>query len=138
MIRSKTRREKHKRLTPRYNPVFNHRNERVRGLWERNGVLYAQVKVRSWTGRVPLHNSKTVSDAQAARQALKAEIKPGTTRNLAGTWKTPVERGREGSIGHFGSAFGFRASVVIRHSSLGIRRSPPFSPLTMAMLPQLR
>jgi hypothetical protein len=37
---------------------------------------------------VPLHNGETVPDAQAARQAFKAEIK-------AGTWKTPKERGRD-------------------------------------------
>ena len=72
----------------KYNAVCNRRKERVRGLWERNGVFYAQVKVRGWIGRVPLHNCETVPDAQAARQALKAEIK-------AGTWKTPKERGQD-------------------------------------------
>jgi len=30
----------------KYNPVFNRRNERVRGLWERNAMFYAQVKDR--------------------------------------------------------------------------------------------
>jgi integrase len=69
----------------KYNPVKNRRNERERGLWERNGAYYAQVKVRGWIGRVPLHGAKTVPEAQAARQALKAQIK-------AGTWKTPQER----------------------------------------------
>ena len=60
----------------KYNPVFNRRNERVRGLWQRNGIYYAQVKIRGWTGQVPLHGA-TVADAVAARQVLKAEIKSG-------------------------------------------------------------
>jgi integrase len=60
----------------KYNPVFNRRNERVRGLWQRNGIYYAQVKVRGWTGQVPLHGA-TVADAVTARQVLKAEIRSG-------------------------------------------------------------
>lgn len=68
----------------KYNPVFNRRNERVRGLWERNGNFYAQVKVRGWTGQVPLHVT-TVVDAVAARQVLKTKIK-------SGDFLTPVER----------------------------------------------
>lgn len=63
----------------KYNPVFNRRHERVRGLWERNGVFYAQVKVRGWTGRVPLHDAQTVADALAARQVPKS-------RNPRGRW----------------------------------------------------
>ena len=58
------------------NPVFNRRKERVRGLWQRNGVHYAQVKVRGWTGQVPFHGG-TVADAVTARQVLKTEIKSG-------------------------------------------------------------
>jgi integrase len=69
----------------KYNQVLNRKNQRVRGLWERNGVYYAQVNVRGWIGRVPLHDAATVADAQIARQVLKVEIK-------AGTWKTPPER----------------------------------------------
>ena len=60
----------------KHNPAFNRRNERVRGLWERNGVYYAQVKVRGWTGNVRLH-AETVADAVAARQVVKTEIKSG-------------------------------------------------------------
>jgi hypothetical protein len=60
----------------KYSPVFNRRNERVRELWERNGLYYAQVKVRGWTGQVRPH-AGTVADAVAARQVLKAEIKSG-------------------------------------------------------------
>ena len=71
----------------KYNPVFNRRNERVRGLWERNGVFYAQIKVRGWTGQVPLHG-ETVADAVAARQVLKSEIKNGN-------FLTPDERRRK-------------------------------------------
>jgi hypothetical protein len=67
----------------KHNADSSRRNERVQGLSERKGVAYAQVNVRGWTGRVTLHNSETVSDAPAARQALKAEIK-------AGSWKTPI------------------------------------------------
>jgi len=39
-------------------------------------VYYAQVKVRGWTGQVPLHG-ETVADAVAARQVLKSDIKSG-------------------------------------------------------------
>jgi integrase len=103
----------------KYNAVINRRHERVRGLWERNGVFYAQVKVRGWTGRVPLHNSKTVSDAQAARQALKAEIK-------AGTWKTPMERGPDdqkvGTEVGTGGANGEAANEENRVLSVAIER----------------
>ncbi len=60
----------------KYNPVFNRRNECVRGLWERNGNYYAQVQVRGWIGQVPLHGA-TVADAAAARQVLKLKIKSG-------------------------------------------------------------
>jgi hypothetical protein len=59
------------------NLVLDRRNERVCGLWQRNGVYYAQVKVRGCTGQVPLHGG-TVADALAARQVLKTEIKSGT------------------------------------------------------------
>jgi hypothetical protein len=75
--------------TRKYNPVYDWRNERVRGLWERNAVFYAQVNVRGWIGRMPLHEAKTLPEAPAARQVLKAQIK-------AGKWKTPPERERDG------------------------------------------
>jgi hypothetical protein len=63
--------------SPKDNPVFNRRNERMRGLRERNGMYYAQVKVRNGTGNVPLH-ARTVADAQAARQVLKTQTRTGT------------------------------------------------------------
>ena len=59
------------------NPVFNPRDKPVGGLRERNGIRYAQVKVRGWTAPVRLHNAQTVAEAQAARQVLKTEIKSG-------------------------------------------------------------
>ena len=85
MIREATQ-SKAKTIDPalKYNPVFNRRNERVRGLWQRNGVFYAQVKTRGWTGQVPLHG-ETVAEAVAARQVLKAEIS-------SGKFLTPPER----------------------------------------------
>jgi hypothetical protein len=61
----------------KYNQAQNRKDQRVRGLWERNDVFYAQIKVRGWTSQVPLHNAKTVRNAQEAGQALKAEIKAG-------------------------------------------------------------
>lgn len=64
----------------KYNQVKNRNDQRVRGWWERNGVFYAQIKVRGWTGQVPLHNAKTVPDAQEARQVLKAPIRVGTRK----------------------------------------------------------
>lgn len=59
----------------KYHQVLNRRNERVRGLWERKGNFYAQVKVRGWTGQVRLHDN-TVPEAMAERQVLKTKIKP--------------------------------------------------------------
>jgi hypothetical protein len=66
------KRKEMRRYAPnRFNKVFDGRNRRVRGLWERNGVYYAQVQVQSWVGRVPLEHSGTVASATDALQDLK-------------------------------------------------------------------
>ena len=54
--------------------VFEGRGQRVRGLWERNGTYYAQVRTDDWVGQMPLHRTKTVPQALAERQALKSRI----------------------------------------------------------------
>lgn len=73
------KRKETQRYAPnRFNKVFDGRNRRVRGLWERNGVYYAQVQVQSWVGRVPLEHSGTVASATDALQDLKSKIRAGT------------------------------------------------------------
>jgi hypothetical protein len=43
---------------------------------QRNGLYYAQLKIRNLTGQLPLHG-ETLSDAVAARQVLKMGITSG-------------------------------------------------------------
>ncbi len=61
-----------------FNRVFDEDTRRVRGLWIRNGVYYAQVRFSpTQTGKLPLHDAKTLPQAISARQALKRKIKHG-------------------------------------------------------------
>ena len=61
----------------RWYPVFDGRKQKIRGLWVRNGVYAAQVRVHDWTGRVPLQGSATIPQAFEAMQELKAKIRSG-------------------------------------------------------------
>ena len=73
------KRKETQRYAPnRFHKVFDGLNRRVRGLWERHGVYYAQVQVQSWVGRVPLEHSGTVASATDALQDLKSKIRAGT------------------------------------------------------------
>jgi hypothetical protein len=60
--------------------VFNRKNERVRGLWERNGVFYAQLKVGGASHRFRVENANTVPDAVTGMQSLKKQAKDGTLK----------------------------------------------------------
>jgi integrase len=60
-----------------FNPVFNKNRKRVRGLWIRNGVFYAQVRIADQVKQVPLHDATTIAQAIRERQALKSRIAKG-------------------------------------------------------------
>jgi hypothetical protein len=82
MKRNATRRDAVPDKPPRkiahtFNKAFDGRGHRVRGLWERNGMYYAQVRTDDWVGQVPLHGFKTVPQALAERQVLKSRIDAG-------------------------------------------------------------
>lgn len=65
--------------TPSFSRVYNARGHRVRGLWVRNGVYYAQFRLQGHKSavRVPLKTAKTVAQAEAALQALKVKRSAG-------------------------------------------------------------
>jgi hypothetical protein len=71
------RKDTRKSIPNAFNKVFDGRNRRVRGLWERNGVYYAQVRAQRWRGRVALEHAKTVAQAGEEWQALKTKIREG-------------------------------------------------------------
>jgi integrase len=71
------RNQTQKSIPNAFNKVFDGRNRRVRGLWERNGVYYAQVRAQRWRGRVALEHAKTVAQAGEEWQALKTKIREG-------------------------------------------------------------
>ena len=60
-----------------WNRVFNDRKQRVRGLWERNGVFYAQIRVGGKPSRLRLEHAKTVAEAFAEMQVLKKNARDG-------------------------------------------------------------
>lgn len=60
-----------------FKQVFNRKGERIRGLWLRGDVYYAQVWLHDSAKQIPLNGAKTVPEAQTARQELKAKIKRG-------------------------------------------------------------
>jgi len=72
------RRETRQYAPNRFNKVCDGRHRRVRGLWQRNGVSYAQVQVRSWVSSVPLEHCHTVASATDALQDLKSKIPAGS------------------------------------------------------------
>jgi hypothetical protein len=55
--------------------VFDRRERRVRGLWLRNGIYYAQIRLddSDIATRVPLHGAQTVPQALTAMQEVKAK-----------------------------------------------------------------
>jgi hypothetical protein len=56
-----------------WNKVFDRRKKRVRGLWERNGVYYAQLRIRGKPIRFKLDHTTTVPQAVEEMQALKRQ-----------------------------------------------------------------
>ena len=57
---------------------YDGRNRRIRGIWVRNRVNYAQVRVgRSWCGRIVLEHANTVPEGVQEAQALKLKMRKG-------------------------------------------------------------
>ena len=63
----------------RFQKVFDNRNRRMRGLWQRNGAFYAQIRLTRGqpATRILLHNTSTVPQALTAMQALKKSRRDG-------------------------------------------------------------
>jgi integrase len=64
----------------RYNRVFDRGGERVRGLWERNGLYYTQIRISGRKVRLRLEHAETVPQAMEAMQALKKQRRAGTLK----------------------------------------------------------
>jgi hypothetical protein len=62
----------------RFNRVFDRGGERVRGLWERNGQFYAQIRVGGRKVRLRLEHAQTVPQVLGEMQALKRQRRAGT------------------------------------------------------------
>ncbi len=78
MKRTETQKDKKPRhKAGDWNQVLDSRNRRVRGLWERNGQYYAQIRVPTWVGRVHLEGATNLTEAQAKWQELKTRIREG-------------------------------------------------------------
>jgi integrase len=60
-----------------FEQVFDRQHRRVRGLWQRDGTLYAQVQVLGQPRRIALQGAETIPDAVRARQELKKKIEAG-------------------------------------------------------------
>src|SRR6266566_7187648 len=56
-----------------WNRVFNDRKQHVRGLWERNALYYAQLKIDGRPIRFKLDHATTVPQAVEEMQALKQQ-----------------------------------------------------------------
>jgi hypothetical protein len=67
-----------RRKADQFNKVFNDHKERVRGLWERKGVFYAQLDANNGKQyKYPLQHAKTVPQALTEMQALKKVQREG-------------------------------------------------------------
>jgi hypothetical protein len=84
----------------RFNRVFDRGGERVRGLWERNGLYYTQIRISGRKVRLRLEHAETVPQAMEAMQALKKQRREGNLK--APQRKTPL--GLEGAQGVDGGA----------------------------------
>lgn len=62
-----------------FKQVFDSRGQRVRGLWSRNGLYYAQLRVGDGRSpmRMQLHGAATVPQAVESMQALKKQRRDG-------------------------------------------------------------
>jgi len=60
--------------------VFNDQKRRVRGLWRRNGVYYAQLNFNGIPTRFPLKHAATVPEAVTQQQVLKGHQRAGTLK----------------------------------------------------------
>ena len=61
-----------RRKAAQFNKVFNDNKKRMRSLWERKGVFYAQLDANNGKQyKYPLHEATTVPQAVTEMQALK-------------------------------------------------------------------
>ena len=75
-----------------FNQVFDEDGKRVRGLWLRNGVYYAQVRFSpTQTNRMHLQDAKTIPQAIAARQELRRKIDRGEIKPPGAEGQKPTE-----------------------------------------------
>ena len=81
-----------------FNQVFDEDGKRVRGLWLRNGVYYAQVRFSpTQTNRLHLQDAKTIPQAIAARQELRRKIDRGEIKPPGAEEQEPAEEIRQAS-----------------------------------------
>ena len=60
--------------------MFERGGERVRGLWERNGLYYTQIRVSGRKVRLRLEHAETVPQAIEVMQALRKQRREGTLK----------------------------------------------------------
>ena len=60
--------------------VFDDRKRRIRGLWRRNGIFYAQLSVARKPTRFKLDSATTIPEAVSAQHALKAKQRAGSLK----------------------------------------------------------
>ena len=75
-----------------FNQVFDEDGKRVRGLWIRNGVYYAQIGFSpTQTNRLHLQDVQTIPQAIAARQELRRKIDRGEIKPPGAEEQEPAE-----------------------------------------------
>jgi hypothetical protein len=86
--------ERHSHEKPKHNQVFVRKDQRRRGLWEKNGHSYGQFNIQGKVVQLPLHDALTVPDAETARQAIKRQIADGGRRTARWTSQRPKKQAR--------------------------------------------
>ncbi len=82
----------------RYNRVFDRGGERVRGLWERNGLFYTQIRISGRKVRLRIEHAETVPQAIEGMQALKKQRREGILK-APRRKAPPVPEGAQGVEG---------------------------------------
>ena len=90
-----------RRKADKFNKVFNENKVRVRSLWERKGVFYAQLDANNGKQyKYPLQHAATVPQAATEMQALNkrqrdgAILPPGVTADEAEKRREKMHNGR--------------------------------------------
>lgn len=79
----------------RFNRVFGRGGERVRGLWERNGLFYTQIRISGRKVRLRIEHAETVPQAVEGMQALKKQRREGILK-APRRKAPPVSEGAQG------------------------------------------